>query len=163
MLFRSQHAQQAADLSANQRAGFETQLQQAQDKLQQAQQTADLASSQRADLEVRLKKAEEDLQLAQQRGDLATTQRTGLETQLRETKEKAQLAQKIADLVAAQAHPEENGTAKGEAPKGEAAKKNGASADQVRSGRALPLDAGQSPEPGTSTQPLIQPAQPTNQ
>ena len=153
-----QQAQRAADQASNQRAGLETQLKQAQDKLQQAQQTADLVSSQRADLEVRLKKAEENLQIAQQQADLAATQRTGLEAQLRESEEKAQLARKIADLVAAQAHPEENGPAKGEAEK-----KDGASANQVRSGRALPLDAGQSPEPGTSTQPLIQPVQPTKQ
>ena len=82
----------------------------------------------------------------------AIAERGALETQLKEAEEKAQLAQKIADLVAAQAHPEENGPAKEEA-----AKNSERSANQMRSGRALPLDAGQNPEPGTSTQPLIQP------
>jgi len=149
-----QQAQQNADSAASQRAAFETQLKQAQDKLQQAQQNADLASSQRAALEDRLKKAEESLQLTQQRADLATTQLTALETQLRAAEEKAQLAQKIADLVAAQAHPEQNGPAKGED-----ARKNGNSSNQSRSGRALPLDAGQNPGPGTSSQQLIQPVQ----
>jgi chromosome segregation ATPase len=149
-----QQAQQNADSAASQRAAFETQLKQAQDKLQQAQQNADLASSQRAALEDRLKKAEESLQLTQQRAELATTQLTALETQLRAAEEKAQLAQKIADLVAAQAHPEQNGPAKGED-----ARKNGNSSNQSRSGRALPLDAGQNPGPGTSSQQLIQPVQ----
>jgi len=149
-----QQAQQSADAAASQRAGYETQLKQAQDKLRQAQQNADLGSSQRTALEARLKKAEENLQLAQQRADLATSQRAALEAQLRDAQEKAQLAQKIADLVAAQARPEENGSAKGEA-----GTKNRDSANQPRSGRALPLDAGQNPEPGTSTQPLVQPVQ----
>jgi len=126
--------------------------------LQQAQQSADLASGQRAGFEARLKKAEENLQLAQQRADFATSQRAALETRLSEAEEKAQLAEKIADLVAAQSHPEDDRSAKGEA-----AKKNGDSAIQPGSGRALPLDAGQNPGPGTSTQPLIQPVQSGNQ
>jgi hypothetical protein len=92
------------------------------------------------------------MRLAQQQADLASTQRAALETQLREVEAKAQLAQKIADLVAAQAHPEENGTAKGGA-----AVKNGNLENQPRSGRALPLDAGQNPDPGASTEPLTQP------
>jgi hypothetical protein len=104
-------------------------------------------------LEARLKKAEENLLDARQRADLAVAQRATLETQLREAEEKAQLAQKIADLVAAQAHPEE-------ATKGASPRTDGNSANQNRSGRALPLDAGQNPGPGTSTQPLIQPVQP---
>jgi hypothetical protein len=151
-----QQAQHNADLASSQRATFETQLKQAQDEIQQAQQNADLASGQRTVLETRLQKAEENLQLAQQQADLARTQRTALEAQLKEAEEKAQLAQKIADLVAAQARPEENGTAKGGA-----AKKSGNPANQPRSGsgRALPLDAGQNPAPGTSTQPLTQPVQ----
>ncbi len=154
-----QQAQQNADLASNQRADFETQLKQAQDRLQLAQQSAEAGSNQRADLEARLKKAEENLYAAQQTADLATAQRNALETQLREAEEKAALAQKIADLVAAQAHPEENGVAKGEA-----ARKNGDSANQLRSGRALPLDTGRNPDPGTSTstQPLIQPLQSPN-
>jgi chromosome segregation ATPase len=173
-----QKAQQNADLVSNQRADLETQLKQAQDKLQQGQQNAglvvtleaqlkeaqdklqkgqqkaDLASSQRADLEARLQKAEENLQVTQQRADLATTQRTALETQLRQAEEKAQLAQKIADLVAAQAHPDEDGTSKAQG-----AKKNVDTANQPRSGRALPLDAGQIPEPGITTQPLLPPVE----
>jgi AAA ATPase domain len=168
-------AQKNADLASNQRAGFETQLKQAQDKLQQVQQNADLASNQRATLETQLKQAQDELQeaqqnadlafnqraaletelkQAQQKTDLALSQRAALETQLRETEQKAQLAQKIADLVAAQARPEQSGT-----PKGEAATKNGRSSNQSRSGRALPLDAGQNPGPGNSTQPLIAPVQ----
>jgi hypothetical protein len=149
-----QQAQQNADSAANQRAALETQLKQAQEKVQQAQQNADLASGQRAALEDRLKKAEESLQLTQQRADLATAQRTALEAQLRAAEEKAQLAQKIADLVAAQAHPEQNRPAKAEDTR-----KNGNSSNQSRSGRALPLDAGQNPGPGTSSQELIQPVQ----
>jgi TolA-binding protein len=111
-----------------------------------------LASNQRASLEGRLKKAEENLELVQQQADAATAQRTELEAQLKEAQEKAVLAQKIADLVAAQARPEENGT-----PKSEAAAKNGNSANSPRSGRALPLDTGRNPDPGTSTQPLTHP------
>jgi hypothetical protein len=147
-----QQAQQTADRASNQRAGMEAQLKQAQDKLQQAQQNADLASNQRASLEGRLKTAEENLQLVQLQADAATAQRTGLEAQLKEAQEKAVLAQKIADLVAAQARPEENGT-----PKSEAATKNGTSGNPPRSGRALPLDTGRNPAPGTSTQPLTRP------
>jgi hypothetical protein len=147
-----QQVQQSADLASTQRVALETQLKQAQDKLQQAQQNADLASNQRASLEGRLKKAEENLQLVQQQADAATAQRTELEAQLKEAQEKAVLAQKIADLVAAQARPEENGT-----PKSEAAAKNGNSANSPRSGRALPLDTGRNPDPGTSTQPLTHP------
>jgi chromosome segregation ATPase len=144
-----QQAQQSADAAASQRASFEAQLKQAEDKLRQAQQNADLGLSQRLALEARLKKAEENLQLAQQRADLATSARAALEAQLRDAEEKVQLAQKIAELVAAQAHPGDDGPAKGEA-----ARKNRDSANQPRSGRALPLDAGQNPEPGTSTQPV---------
>ena len=147
-------ARQNADLVSSQRTSFETQLKQAEDKLQQAQQSAGVASSQRVSLETRLKEAEENLQAAQKRADLAVTERAAVEIQLKEAEEKAQLAQKIADLVAAQAHPEENGPAKGDA-----AKKREDSTNQIRAGRALPLDAGQNPEPGTSTQPLIQPVQ----
>jgi chromosome segregation ATPase len=152
-----QQVQQTADLASSQRTGFETQLKQAQEKLRQAQKSADLGSSERTALEARLKKAEENLSDAQQRADLAVSQRLTLETQLREAEEKAQLAQKIADLVDAQAHPEEKGAAKGASP---ATERN--STNQNRSGRALPLDAGQSPGPGTSTQPLIQPVQSGN-
>jgi hypothetical protein len=147
--------QQAADLAASQRGSFETQLKEAQDKLRQAQQNDNLASAQRASLEDRLKKAEEDLQFAQAKADLAATQRSAMEAQLKQAQEKAELAQKIADLVAAQARPEGNGTSKSEP-----AKKNGDA--PARSGRALPLDGGQSPQPGFSTQPLIPPVQPPN-
>jgi AAA ATPase domain len=147
---------QYADLASNQRAILETQLKQAQDELQQAQQNADLASDQSAALETQLKQAQDKLQQVQQNADLALSQRAALETQLREAEQKAQLAQKIADLVAAQAHPEQNGTSK-EA----AGRKNGRSPNQSGSGRALPLDAGQNPEPGNSTQPLIAPVQST--
>jgi hypothetical protein len=103
-------------------------------------------------LEGRLKTAEENLQLVQLQADAATAQRTGLEAQLKEAQEEAVLAQKIADLVAAQARPEENGT-----PKSEAVTKNGTSGNPPRSGRALPLDTGRNPAPGTSTQPLTRP------
>ena len=149
-----QQAQQNADLASSQRADFERQFKQAQEKLQQAQQNADLALSQRAALESRLKKAEENLQGAKEQADLASAQRAALETQLREVEAKAQLAQKIADLVAAQAHPEENGK-----PKGESAVKHRDLENQPRSGRALPLDVGQNPDPGTSTESLTPPVQ----
>jgi hypothetical protein len=147
-----QDAQQKAELATNQRAAFETKLKEAQDKFQQAQQNTELASSQRAALEVRLTKTAEDLKLAQQRADLDGKHRAELETQLKEAEEKSQLAQKIADLVAAQAHPEGDG----------AAKNNGDSTNQTRSGRALPLDGARSPGPGTSVQPLTQPVQSAN-
>jgi conflict system STAND superfamily ATPase len=147
---------QNADLASNQRATLETQLKEAQDELQQAQQNADLASDQRAALETQLKQTQDKLQQIQQNADLAFSQRAALETQLREAEEKAQLAQKIADLVAAQAHPEQNGTSKEGV-----VRKNERSPNQPGSGRALPLDAGQNPEPGNSTQPLIAPVQST--
>jgi hypothetical protein len=152
-----QQAQQNADIASSQRASFETQLRQAQDKLKQAQQNADAASTQRAAFETQLKQAQDKLQQAQQNADIASGQRATLETQLREAEEKAQLAQKIADLVAAQAHPEDKEAAKGASPR-----TDGNSTNQNRSGRALPLDAGQNPGPGTSTQPLIQPVQSGN-
>ena len=145
---------QNADLASNARATLQTQLKQVQEKLQQAQQNADLASDQSAASETQLKQTQDKLQQAQQNADLALSQRAALETQLREAEQKAQLAQKIADLVAAQAHPEQNETAKESA-----ARKNGRSLNQPGSGRALPLDAGRNPEPGTSTQPLIAPVQ----
>jgi AAA ATPase domain len=147
---------QNVDLASNQRAALETQLKQAQDELQRAQQNADLASDQRAALETQLKQTQDKLQQIQQNADLASSQRAALETQLREAEEKAQLAQKIADLVAAQAHPEQNGTSKEGV-----VRKNERSPNQTGSGRALPLDAGQNPEPGNSTQPLIAPVQST--
>jgi hypothetical protein len=78
-----------------------------------------------------------------------------MEAQLRRIEEKAQVAQKVADLVAAMANPEEDGP-----PKGESAKRNIESPNQLRSGRALPLDAGQNSGPGISTQPLILPVEP---
>jgi hypothetical protein len=145
---------QNAELASNERATLETQLKQTRNKLQQAQQNADLASDQSAALGTQLKEAQDKLQQAQQNADLALSQRAALDTQLREAEQKAQLAQKIADLVAAQAHPEQNETSKESA-----ARKNGRSSNQLGSGRALPLDAGRNPEPGTSTQPLIAPVQ----
>jgi hypothetical protein len=148
-----EQAQQTADAAVNQRTGLEAQLKQAEDRLRQAQQNADLGASQRVALEARLKRVEDNLQLTQQRADLATSARAALEAQLRDAEEKVQLAQKIAELVAAQAHPADDGPAKGEA-----ARKNRDTGNQPRSGRALPLDGGQNPEPGTS----IQPAQPGN-
>jgi chromosome segregation ATPase len=145
---------QNAELASNERATLETQLKQTRNKLQQAQQNAELASDQSAALGTQLKEAQDKLQQAQQNADLALSQRAALDTQLREAEQKAQLAQKIADLVAAQAHPEQNETSKESA-----ARKNGRSSNQLGSGRALPLDAGRNPEPGTSTQPLIAPVQ----
>jgi AAA ATPase domain len=147
---------QNVDLASNQRAALETQLKQAQDELRRAQQNADLASDQSAALGTQLKQTQDKLQQIQQNADLALSQRAALETQLREAEEKAQLAQKIADLVAAQAHPEQNGTSKEGV-----VRKNERSPNQPGSGRALPLDAGQNPEPGNSTQPLIAPVQST--
>jgi hypothetical protein len=97
---------------------LETQLKQAQDKLQQAQQNADSASNQRAALEVRLKRAEENLQ----RPDPAATLRNAAVVKKNEED----------------------------------------SANQPRSGRALPLDAGENPRPATLTQPLIQRVQSVN-
>src|SRR5215469_6475064 len=154
---KAQQAEQTADLAATQRSALEAQLKQSQDRLQQAEQTAEIASTQRSTLAAQLKKAEEDVQLLQQRADLATTQRSAMEVQLKKAGEKAQLAQKIADLIAGQAGPEEVAPSKGEP-----ARKNSESANQLRSGRALPLDAGQNLGLGTSTQPLTPPVQSAN-
>jgi energy-coupling factor transporter ATP-binding protein EcfA2 len=150
-----QQVQHGADLALTQRSTLEAQLKQAQDKLQQVQQDADLAITQRSALEAQLKKADENAKVAQQRADLAITQRGEMEAQLRRIEGKAQVAQKVADLVAAMANPEENGP-----PKGESSKRNIESPNQLRSGRALPLDAGQNSGPGISTQPLILPVEP---
>jgi hypothetical protein len=85
---------------------LETQLKDAQDKLQLAQQNADLANAQRAALEAELKKAQEEkAQLAQQNTNLTDAQsseqeaRRSLESQLKDAQDKLQLANKNADLA----------------------------------------------------------------
>jgi energy-coupling factor transporter ATP-binding protein EcfA2 len=149
--------QQGADLAVTQRSALEAQLKQAQDKLRLVQQGADLAVTQRSALEVQLKKANENAQVAQQHAELAITQRGEMEARLKRIQEKAQLAQQIADLVTAKANPGENGP-----PKGESARRNIEPPDRLRSGRALPLDAGQNSGPGIATEPLILPIGPGN-
>ena len=152
---KAQQAQQNADLAATQRSAMEAQLKQAEDKAQQAQQSADLATTQRSAMEAQLKQAEEKAQQAQQSVDLAATQRSAMEVQLKRAEEKARLAQKIADLVSAESQAVETGSSKGEPAKNSA----DLPANQLRSGRALPLDAGQNAEPVLSTQPLLPPVQ----
>ena len=85
--------------------------------------------------------------MAQQRADLAASQLSTVETQLKDAEGKAHLAQKIADLVAVHQPPVEDGPTKREA-----LKKGSDSANELRSGRALPLDSGQNAEQGISTQ-----------
>jgi hypothetical protein len=153
-----QQAQQNAELASSQRTELQAQLKQAQDKVQQAQQNAELASSQRTDLQAQLKQAQDKLQQAQQNAELASSQSAELQAQLKKAEERAKLAQKIADLVAGQAHLEDGGGAKTDTSK----RDTGSASGQIRSGRALPLDAGQNSTPGTSTQPLIPPVQSAN-
>jgi protein involved in polysaccharide export with SLBB domain len=169
-----QRAQQNADLASNQRTALETQLKEAPDKLQQAQQNADLASSQRAALETQLKQAQDKLQQAQQNADLASNQRAALETQLKQAQDKLQQAQQNADSASNQRAALEVRLKRAEEnlqrPDPAATLRNAAvvkkneedSANQPRSGRALPLDAGENPRPGTLTQPLIQRVQSVN-
>jgi chromosome segregation ATPase len=152
-----QQAEQRAEKASTERSALESQLNESQDQLQQAEQRAEKASTERSALEGQLKKAEENAQLLQRRTELADTQRSAMEVQLKRAEEKAQLAQKIADLIAAQAHPDEPGPSKREPEK-----KNSESTNQLRSGRALPLDAGQNLGLGTSTQPLMAPVQSAN-
>src|SRR6516225_7606766 len=144
-------AQQSAEQASSQRAELQSQLKLAQDKLAQAQQSAEQASSQRAELQAQLKQAQDKLQQAQQNAELASSQRASLQAQLRKAEEKAQLAQKIADLVAGQSDDGGSATPEAYRPKPDSAP------SQNRSGRALPLDAGQN-----STQPLIPPVQSVN-
>ena len=134
---------------------MEAQLKQAEEKAQLAQQSVDLATTQRSAMEAQLKQAEEKTQLAQQSADLATTQRSAMEVRLKRAEEKARLAQRIADLVSAESQAVETGSSKREPAKNSA----DLPANQLRSGRALPLDAGQNAEPLLSTQPLLPPVQ----
>jgi hypothetical protein len=152
---KAQLAQQSADLAGTQRSAMEAQLKQAEEKAQLAQQSVDLATTQRSAMEAQLKQAEEKAQLAQQSADLATTQRSAMEVQLKRAEEKARLAQRIADLVSAESQAVETGSSKREPAKNSA----DLPANQLRSGRALPLDAGQNAEPLLSTQPLLPPVQ----
>jgi hypothetical protein len=133
-------------------------LKQAQDKLQQAQQNAELATSQRSDLQTQLKQAQDKLLQAQHDAELAFSVRADLLAQLKKAEEKAQLAQKIVDLVSGQPHSEDSGNAKSETSK----RNTDSTPNQSRSGRALPLDAGQNPGPYNSTQPLIPSVQSAN-
>jgi AAA ATPase domain len=152
---KAQLAQQSADLATTQRSAMEAQLKKAEEKAQLAQQSADLATTQRSAMEAQLKQSEEKAQLAQQSADLATTQRSAMEAQLKKAEEKARLAQKIADLVSAESQAGETGSSKGEPVK----KSADLPANRPRSGRALPLDAGQNAQPALSTQPLLPPVQ----
>jgi len=152
---KAQLAQQSVDLATTQRSAMEAQLKQAEEKTQLAQQSADLATTQRSAMEAQLKQAEKKAQLAQQSADLATTQRSAMEVQLKRAEEKARLAQRIADLVSAESQAVETGSSKREPAKNNA----DLPANQLRSGRALPLDAGQNAEPLLSTQPLLPPVQ----
>ena len=153
-----QQAQQNAELASSQRSDLQAQLKQAQDKLQQVQQNAALASSQRSDLQTQLKQAQDKLQQDRRETELASSERAELLAQLKKAEERAQLAQKIVDLVSGQPHSEDNGNAKSETPK-----RNVDSApNQSRSGRALPLDAGQNSGSYRSTQPLIPSVQSAN-
>jgi hypothetical protein len=153
-----QQAQQNAELTTSQRSDLQTQLKQAQDKLQQAQQNAELATSQRSDLQTQLKQAQDKLLQAQHDAELAFSVRADLLAQLKKAEEKAQLAQKIVDLVSGQPHSEDSGNAKSETSK----RNTDSTPNQSRSGRALPLDAGQNPGPYNSTQPLIPSVQSAN-
>jgi len=145
-----QQAQQDGKLALNQRAALEDQLKKAQDKAQLAQQTGEAALKQRAALEDQLRQAQDKLQQAQQNSEVALNQRADLEAKLVRAEEKAQLAEKISDLVAGRSPAVAN-----KPPVQEVSRNNANSAGPVKAGRALPLDAGQTAVPGTSTQPLI--------
>jgi hypothetical protein len=106
-------------------------------------------------MEDELKQAQAKARLAQQSADLASTARSAMEVQLKRAEEKARLAQKIADLASAESQAVETGSSKGEPVKNSA----DLPANQLRSGRALPLDAGQNAEPVLSAQPLLPPVQ----
>jgi hypothetical protein len=152
---KAQLAQQNADLATTRRGAMEAQLKKAEEKAQLAQQSADLAVTQRSAMEDELKQAQAKARLAQQSADLASTERSAMEVQLKRAEEKARLAQKIADLASAESQAVEAGSSKGEPVKNSA----DLPANQLRSGRALPLDAGQNAEPVLSTQPLLPPVQ----
>ena len=152
---KAQLAQQSADFAITQRTALESQLEQAEEKAQ----SADLAATQLGAMEEQLKQAEAKTRLAQQSADLAATQRSAMEVQLKRAEEKAQLAQRIADLVSGHGDGVETGSSKGEPVK----KSTDLPANQLGSGRALPLDAGRKAEPAISTQPLLPPVQSANQ
>jgi Novel STAND NTPase 1 len=152
---KAQLAQQSADLATTQRSAMEAQLKKAEEKAQLAQQSADLAVTQRSAMGDELKQAQAKARVAQQSADLASTERSAMEVELKRAEEKARLAQKIADLASAESQAVETGSSKGEPVKNSA----DLPANQLRSGRALPLDAGQNAEPVPSTQPLLPPVQ----
>jgi hypothetical protein len=152
---KAQLAQQNAAFAITQRTALESQLKQADERAQ----SADLAATQLGALEEQLKQAEAKAQLAQQSADLAATQRSAMEVQLKRAEEKAQLAQKIAELVSGHGDGVQTGSSKGEPVK----KSADLPANQIGSGRALPLDAGRKAEPTISTQPLLPPVQSANQ
>jgi hypothetical protein len=145
---RAEQAQKNADFVAGQRDTLQAKLNQTEAKAQQAQKNAEQAASRLDILQAQLKDSEAKAQKAQQgMAELTTTQPGATEPQLRKLAEKAELAEKIADLVSAQLHPKPD-----EPSKKEPSKTGTDSANQVRSGRALPLDLGENPDPGSSIQ-----------
>jgi protein involved in polysaccharide export with SLBB domain len=118
---KSNEPQQNADV--NRGPAFETQLKEAQDKLQQARVTADqasgehaaletqlkqtqanadLASSQCATLKARLKESQDQLQQVQHNADLVFNQRAALEAELKEAQDKLQQARRNAEQASRQ-------------------------------------------------------------
>ena len=115
---------------------LETQLKDAQDKLQLAQKNADLANTQRTALEADLKKTQQEkAQLAQQNSNLANGQnseqeaRRNLETRLKDAQDKLLLAQKNADLANTQRAASEADLKKAQEEKAGLAQQNSNLAD----------------------------------
>jgi hypothetical protein len=145
---RAEQAQKNADFVASRRDTLQAKLNQTEAKAQQAQKSAEQAASELNILRAQLKDSEAKAQKAQEGGaELTTTQPGAAEPQSRKLAEKAELAQKIADLVSVQLHPKPD-----EPSKKEPSKIGTDSANQVRSGRALLLDLGENPDPGSSIQ-----------
>lgn len=144
----AEQALKNAEDTTGQRNALQAELMDTKTKAQQAQKNAEIAVSQLEGLQARLKDSEAKAQKAKEDAtELATPQGGAMEAQLRELVEKAELAQKIADLVSAQLHPKSEEPSKKEPPK-----TGTDSTNQVRSGRALPLDPGENADQRTSTQ-----------
>ena len=151
-----QLVKQSADLAPSERNILETQLRQAEGKaqlLQLVQQSEVLAPSERSALEAQLKQTEGKARLAQQNADLAAAQRNALELQLKRVEDELKLARKTAEKGATQTVAEDAGI-----PKRESTTERGTlPANQIKAGRALPLDSRQNADPVISTQPLMSP------
>jgi protein involved in polysaccharide export with SLBB domain len=94
---RSNEPQQNADV--NRGPGFETQLKEAQDKLQQAQVIAGQASGENAALETQLKQTQDQLKQTQEKADLTSSQCATLKARLKESQDQLQQVERNANLI----------------------------------------------------------------